>query len=373
MSRAEGKIDTPGLPPKQAALLAIVRAMVRQVELDVYPVFEEALAQVTRALEAPMACLHLVDEDEQVLRLVEGHRLDQRWARNWGVLKLGGAAPPSQALLRQGGYYLEAAEAPPGLGGVLSMPVQGADIPLGVMSVLWPGAEPPPPDGDRGPFLETVCHLVGLAIEHAGLVAELVDNMNQLMQLKDQEAHRARELADLNQKLQEANRKLEELSITDGLTGLYNRRYFFLRLEEEVVRSRRQGYPLSMLMADLDHFKMINDTLGHPAGDEALRRFARWLKGGVREVDLVARYGGEEFAVVLVNCGRDMGRKVAEKLRRTVEERSAQPPFDRYGGFTVSIGLAELKEGMSADDLVAAADQALYRAKDGGRNRVAAV
>ncbi len=88
--------------------------------------------------------------------------------------------------------------------------------------------------------------------------------------------------------------------------------------------------------------------------------------------DLVPRYGGEEFAVVLVNCGRDMGRKVAEKLRRTVEARSAEPPFDAYGGFTVSIGLAELKEDMSAEEFIAAADQALYRAKDGGRNRVVA-
>ncbi len=373
MSRAKPQSNASGLPPKQAALLAIVRAMVRQVELDVYPVFDEALAQVTLALEAPMACLHLVDEDEQVLRLVEGHRLDPRWARNWSVLKLGGIAPPSQALLREQSYYVAGARAPRGLGGVLSMPVQGADIPLGAMSVLWTEQTPPPPDGDREPFLETVCHLVGLAIEHAGLVSELVDNMNQLMQLKDQEARRARELADLNQKLQEANRKLEELSITDGLTGLYNRRYFFLRLEEEVVRSRRQGYPLSMLMADLDHFKRINDTLGHPAGDEALRRFAQWLKSGVREVDLVARYGGEEFAVVLVNCGRDMAGKVAEKLRRTVEKRSPRPPFDQYGGFTVSIGLAGLQEGMSADDLVAAADRALYQAKEGGRNQVAAV
>ena len=373
MSTAHPKINDSSLPPKQAALLAIVRTMVRQVELDVYPVFEEAQVQVTRALEAPMACLHLVDDDEQVLRLVEGHSLAPRWARNWGVLKLGGAAPPSQALLREGSYFAAGPEAPPGLGGVLSMPVQGADIPLGTLSVLWPEDSPPPSDGDREPFLETVCHLVGLAIEHAGLVAELVDNMNQLMQLKDQEARRARELTELNQKLQEANRKLEELSITDGLTGLYNRRYFFLRLEEEVVRSRRQGYPLSMLMADLDHFKKINDTLGHPAGDEALRRFAQWLKSGVREVDLVARYGGEEFAVVLLNCGRDMAYKVAEKLRRTVEARSSQPPFDSYGGFTVSIGLAELAPGMSADALVAAADRALYQAKENGRNQVAAV
>ena len=125
-------------------------------------------------------------------------------------------------------------------------------------------------------------------------------------------------------------------------------------------------------MADIDHFKRLNDMLGHQAGDEALRRFARWLREGVRRVDVVGRYGGEEFLAALVDCALDDAIKVAEKIRARVERESRSGPFEEIGGFTVSMGVAELAPGQEAKDLVAAADRALYQAKAQGRNRVVA-
>ena len=346
--------------------------MARQVELDVYPVFEQTLAHTAEALGAPMACLHLYDDDKDVLRLVRGHNLDPIRNRSWSRLDRLGSAPPARAFAGDKPLELIGPDASPGLAGTAAAPVRGAQVPLGALSVIWAGPDAPPPDRDRMGFLETAACLLGLAIEHAGLVAELVDNMSELVLLKNREERRAGELARLNEQLQTANQKLEELSITDGLTGLHNRRYFMERLEQELTRSRRQGQPICLLMADLDHFKRVNDTLGHPAGDEALRRFAEWLRLGVRQVDLLGRYGGEEFVVALLNCDQPAGLQVAEKIRRIVEANSPQPPFDGQGGFTVSIGLARFRDSMGAEELIAAADQALYRAKRGGRNRVAA-
>ena len=211
--------------------------------------------------------------------------------------------------------------------------------------------------------LLAVGNLLGIAIEHAGLVSDMVDRYSDILQLKS-------DLEEQNQELARLNSRLEELSVTDPLTGLFNRRYFLERLAEEVSRSNRLDQPVTFMIADLDHFKRVNDELGHQAGDEALLRFSRWLEGGVRRVDTVARYGGEEFVALLVNCRAEDGRRVAEKLRAATEERSAMPPFDVIGGFTVSLGVAELQKGEDGTQLMARADRALYVSKQSGRNQV---
>jgi diguanylate cyclase (GGDEF)-like protein len=220
-----------------------------------------------------------------------------------------------------------------------------------------------PADADLGPFLETTGNLLGIAIEHAGMVSHMVDRYNEVLDLKHHLEERNKELADLNY-------RLSELSVTDSLTGLYNRRYLQERLSQEVDRSVRLGQPLTIIMADLDHFKRINDELGHQQGDEALVRFAGWFRAGVRRVDTVGRYGGEEFLALLVNCNGEDGKRVANKIRINTWKLSAAHPFDVMGGFTVSMGVAQLGPGQDPVTLVARADRALYQAKQEGRNRV---
>ncbi|MCA1906044.1 MAG: sensor domain-containing diguanylate cyclase [Desulfarculus sp.] len=352
------------------ALARLTAAMISEVELNVRPVFQAALVEACQALEADMGALHLGDEEHRLTRLVASHQLDSLWARAWQSLELDGSAPP--ALAQRQGRVLEVVggDAPPGLGGVICAPVRGAELCVGAISLLW--LRKPPPHPDRASFLITLGHLVGLAIEHAGLVAEMVENLEQVLQLKNKVERRNRELDDLNRQLSQANQSLEQLSVTDGLTGLYNHRHLHQRLAEEVRRSRRQGQPICLLMADLDHFKRVNDQLGHQAGDEALRLVADWLRKSVREVDTVGRYGGEEFVVVLSDCDLANGLKVAEKLRSLVETNSRRPPFDALGGLTISLGAAQLEPGMTPEELINAADRALYRAKQGGRNQVQA-
>ncbi len=172
----------------------------------------------------------------------------------------------------------------------------------------------------------------------------------------------------------ELERKLEELSWTDGLTGLANRRRFDIVLDQEWRRAARDSSLLALVMIDIDHFKDYNDALGHPAGDEVLRRVARELSSSVRRAgDLVARYGGEEFAVLLPGTGMAAAREVAETLRANVEHLGIPHPTRRPSRhLTISAGVASEEAGAksSAEQLVAAADSALYEAKRRGRNRV---
>jgi diguanylate cyclase (GGDEF)-like protein len=160
-------------------------------------------------------------------------------------------------------------------------------------------------------------------------------------------------------------------AVTDELTGLANRRHLDQRLGEEIVRAQRYAKPLSLLILDIDHFKAINDGYGHKAGDEALRALAQVLRGEVRDVDLVARYGGEEFVLVLPETDGTGAELSAERIRRAVARHPFRLPDGREFGITVSVGLAGYPEcAASAAELMTRADQALYTAKQAGRNRV---
>ncbi|HYV66398.1 MAG TPA: GGDEF domain-containing protein [Myxococcales bacterium] len=166
----------------------------------------------------------------------------------------------------------------------------------------------------------------------------------------------------------ESQAELERLSVTDALTGLYNRRHLMGTLASEVQRSRRLRRPVSVLLADVDHFKQYNDTHGHPAGDVALAKIADILRKTTRGVDCVARYGGEEFLVLLLETTVATAAIVAERIR-------AQVAAEEFAGgmITVSIGVAECpSHGDTPESLIESADAALYEAKDGGRNRVIA-
>jgi diguanylate cyclase (GGDEF)-like protein len=170
-------------------------------------------------------------------------------------------------------------------------------------------------------------------------------------------------------RLEEVNRRYQELATTDPLTGLRNRRYFQDRLREECARSDRTDQPLSLLMVDLDHFKAVNDQWGHPVGDELLAHAAKLIAGSVRACDVACRVGGEEFAVLCPGARGDEAYRVAERIRRAL----AQTPLQVQGRevvITGSLGLATREPDSGAEDLVRVADLALYRAKAAGRNRV---
>jgi diguanylate cyclase (GGDEF)-like protein len=165
----------------------------------------------------------------------------------------------------------------------------------------------------------------------------------------------------------------KELSRKDGLTELYNHRFFHQLLDTEVSRASRYDRVVSLLMIDIDDFKSFNDAHGHPAGDVALRRLAMLLKRSSRNCDFVARYGGEEFAVIVPEVGADSARRMAERLLKLVDEAEFEGEEIMLGGrLTISIGVATYPmQAGSKSELVEHADQALYRAKGLGKNRVA--
>lgn len=175
----------------------------------------------------------------------------------------------------------------------------------------------------------------------------------------------------LMHEVESSRRALRELAVRDGLTNLYNRRFFMARLEAEVARAQREGTPLSVCMIDVDHFKRINDQRGHATGDDVLERLAGVLMAGLRPYDVSARYGGEEFAAVLPGATLQEAEQAAQRLREAI----AAVRIPAFGDapmphVTASLGVSELaRRADSAAALLMRADHAMYQAKTGGRNR----
>ena len=215
--------------------------------------------------------------------------------------------------------------------------------------------------------VENLLQIYRLGLENEKLVLDLSAKNEALLQmnrvLEARVDERTHELAD-------ANARLSQLAVTDGLTKLYNHRFLHERLSLEVERSGRNGLPLSLLMIDVDHFKGFNDNFGHPAGDALLVGLAELMGEGRRANDFVARYGGEEFAIVLVDTGKETGLQLGERLRARVEEKDFKA-LGKTHHITISVGVASFPaDSGGAEGLIQAADDALYRAKNGGRNRV---
>jgi diguanylate cyclase (GGDEF)-like protein len=182
----------------------------------------------------------------------------------------------------------------------------------------------------------------------------------------------AKRIVDLQKELRETNKRLELLSITDGLTKLYNHRHFQDELARAFEESARYERPLSLAIIDLDFFKKVNDTHGHPAGDAVLRTIGEVLGSGVRQIDLAARYGGEEFVVLVPESDLKGATQLAKRLRLAVSKARTELPDGRLLKVTASFGVAAKGDLQSAEQLVAAADEVLYEAKRAGKNRVVA-
>ena len=166
------------------------------------------------------------------------------------------------------------------------------------------------------------------------------------------------------------HRAVEQQAITDDLTGLANRRRFRESLGLEVSRAERFGGSLALVLADLDDFKRVNDLYGHQVGDDVLRRFADLMRESVREFDLAVRYGGEEFAVLVPETDPEGGAHLAERLAEALRGTRFTSRIGESFSVTASFGVAAFPEAGSAEQLMLAADRALYRAKKEGKNRV---
>jgi diguanylate cyclase (GGDEF)-like protein len=171
--------------------------------------------------------------------------------------------------------------------------------------------------------------------------------------------------------LESTNFRLKEYSFKDEVTGLYNRRFFTMRLDEELARYRRFNHPASVVLLDLDGFKAVNDDLGHAVGDETLRDIAQILMKHSRGINVVSRYGGDEFAILLVETSKAGARLYADRIRQVI----GAFPFSHGKQVTASLGVASVPddEAATAEDLFRAADEALYSAKRAGKNQVAAI
>ena len=199
----------------------------------------------------------------------------------------------------------------------------------------------------------------------AGQLTVSIDNALVYASLERKVAERTEELA-------EANQRLEQLAVTDPLTGLPNRRRLSDALETEWLRGLRSGQPIGLAMIDIDHFKKYNDHYGHQGGDECLRLVARIIQTSIRITDLAARYGGEEFCIVMPSTDTDGARLVAERVCKAVSDLTEPHAGTDTGIVTISVGLtAAVPTAGLPDQLIKIADQALYEAKRGGRNRVA--
>ena len=193
------------------------------------------------------------------------------------------------------------------------------------------------------------------------------EELEGLVQQRTSELDRVnRELKSEIEVRKHAEKKLEKLVVTDALTGIFNRRKFDLVLEQELKRADRYQVPLSLIMADIDHFKQINDSYGHRAGDAVLIQLTKMISNNIRESDVFARWGGEEFVVLTPNTDGQRARKLAEKLRTEVAAAS----FPGITGLTCSFGVTQWVEVDTSDDFINRVDTAMYQAKANGRNKV---
>ncbi|MBE0428686.1 MAG: diguanylate cyclase [Thermoleophilia bacterium] len=323
------------------AINEIATTVSRSLQLDV--ILRDSLAKVLEVLELDAGAVFLTDERKRELRLMVQHGLPQDVVTQIQVVPLGNGCPggvvkKGEPLLINDCKSAELKDSPlaryPEFKAMAGIPLESKGRARGVFCLI--SRNPNRFREEDLKMLVTIGSEIGVAIENAGLYEK-------------SHAH---------------SRKMEELSITDSLTGLHNRRQFYRRLKDEMKRARRQRFPVSLLVLDLDNLKSYNDRMGHLRGDEALRAVAEAITASIRQdVDSGYRYGGDEFAVILpYSTGKD-SLEVAERIQRTFNDF-------RLENTGLSIGLTELDHDEEIDDFVTRADSAMYTAKGEGGNRV---
>jgi diguanylate cyclase (GGDEF)-like protein len=229
-----------------------------------------------------------------------------------------------------------------------------------------------PKPGTPAPVASPETAAVQQYVQQSDEVDSLMQSFSRMLVTIEQQAadvnEYARRLDTAYKDLESTSAQLKEFSFKDEVTGLYNRRFFSIRLEEEVSRYRRFNHPVSVVLLDLDGFKAVNDDLGHAAGDETLRAMADILLKQSRGINVICRYGGDEFAVLLVETSKSGARLYADRIRYVLSTWT----FAHGRRVTASFGIASLPEDVApaADELIRAADEALYAAKRAGKNRV---
>jgi len=231
---------------------------------------------------------------------------------------------------------------------------------------------PAPTAGTSRPSPSLETSAVQQYVQQSDEVDSLMQSFSRMLLTIEQQAadvnEYARRLDTAYKELESTSAQLKEFSFKDEVTGLYNRRFFSIRLEEEVSRYRRFNHPVSVVLLDLDGFKAVNDDLGHGAGDETLRAMAEILLKQSRGINVICRYGGDEFAVLLVETSKSGARLYADRIRYVLSTWT----FAHGRRVTASFGIASLPEDVApaAEELIRAADEALYAAKRAGKNRV---
>ncbi len=317
----------------RAAQLEAINALAKRttVELDLKELLDRLCAQLPQSFPVEHVAIFLRDEEgDLVMRAQEG-TLETR-------LEVGDALPRAHAAISGEAHTLHAGQ--PSEFVVSYFPAAVEEVRLPLVS-----------------FGENVGLLMCLTTKGNAFLANDIQALESVADILATATQNARYVDGVRQ-----------LAFRDGLTGVFNRRYFETRLIDEVTRAARYGGGVSVLMIDLDHFKRINDEFGHLLGDDVLRTISEIFVRQLRKIDVVCRYGGEEFAVILPTTQGVSAATVAEKLRRAVA--NAKLPGVHYP-VTISVGVAEFPgNGIQRDDIVGAADSALYSAKAAGRNRV---
>jgi len=329
---------------KLQIMLQIGHAMSSILNLDELAGF--IIEKITEVLKAKICSIMLIDEEEESLFIQSAIGLDKlviKTARiKLGESISGWVAQKGEPVLVtdiENDINFGRANLPQyRTKSLLCIPLKVKEKVLGVINVAdktIPGQENIFTEEDLH-FLGVICNYAAIAIENAQLYGEV-----------------------------------KNLAITDGLTNLFNHRYFQTHLNTEVARVRRYPHPLSLIMFDIDSFKSFNDTYGHPMGDLVLGQIAKAIKRNLRKVDIACRYGGEEFAIILPETKLNEAVVVAEKIRKSVEGmRFETGKAARKKKMTVSGGVAQFRPGMNKEDLVKYADDSLYKAKTSGKNKI---